>query len=139
GYTDPKELQGHLLRYAEKKLKSLGKRMVGWEEAHHGDKVSKDTVIYSWLSEKAALDCAKQGFDVILQPGQFTYLDIVQDYAPEEPGVDWAGVTPLERPYGYEPLADVPANDPLRKRILGIQCALWCELINSSERMEYML
>ncbi|WP_159203543.1 family 20 glycosylhydrolase, partial [Klebsiella pneumoniae] len=72
GYTDPKELQGHLLRYAEKKLKSLGKRMVGWEEAHHGDKVSKDTVIYSWLSEKAALDCAKQGFDVILQPGQFT-------------------------------------------------------------------
>ncbi|EGR2529028.1 beta-hexosaminidase [Vibrio cholerae] len=139
GYTDPKELQGHLLRYAEKKLKSLGKRMVGWEEAHHGDKVSKDTVIYSWLSEKAALDCAKQGFDVILQPGQFTYLDIVQDYAPEEPGVDWAGVTPLERAYGYEPLADVPANDPLRKRILGIQCALWCELINNSERMEYML
>ena len=54
--------------------------MVGWEEAQHGNKVSKDTVIYSWLSEQAALDCAKQGFDVILQPGQYTYLDIVRDY-----------------------------------------------------------
>ncbi|CAM3079409.1 family 20 glycosylhydrolase [Vibrio ordalii] len=139
GYTEAKELQGHLLRYAEQKLRTIGKRMVGWEEAHHGNKVSKDTVIYSWLSEAAALNCAKQGFDVILQPGQYTYLDIAQDYAPEEPGVDWAGVTPLEKAYRYEPLAEVPENDPLRKRILGIQCALWCELINNPQRMEYML
>lgn len=139
GYHHSHELQGHLLRYAEQKLKSLGKRMVGWEEAHHGNKVSKDTVIYSWLSEKAALHCAKQGFDVILQPGQFTYLDIVQDYAPEEPGVDWAGVTPLERAYGYEPLAEVADNDPLRKRILGIQCALWCERVNNPSRLDYMI
>lgn len=139
GYQDEKELQGHLLRYAEKKLKSLGKRMVGWEEAQHGNKVSKDTVIYSWLSEQAALQCAKQGFDVILQPGQFTYLDMVQDYAPEEPGTDWAGVLPLEHAYHYEPLAEVAEDDPLRKRILGIQCALWCERINHTSRMDYML
>ncbi|MCF7363032.1 beta-hexosaminidase [Vibrio diazotrophicus] len=139
GYEDAKELQGHLLRYVEKKLRSLGKRMVGWEEAQHGNKVSKDTVIYSWLSEQAALDCAKQGFDVILQPGQYTYLDIVQDYAPEEPGVAWAGVTPLERAYSYEPLAEVPADHPIRKRILGMQSALWCEIINDQSRMDYML
>ncbi|MFV0449437.1 MAG: beta-N-acetylhexosaminidase [Vibrio sp.] len=139
GYQDAKELQGHLLRYVEKKLRSLGKRMVGWEEAQHGNKVSKDTVIYSWLSEQAALDCAKQGFDVILQPGQYTYLDIVQDYAPEEPGVAWAGVTPLERAYRYEPLAELAADHPIRKRILGMQSALWCELINDQSRMDYML
>ncbi len=139
GYQDAKELQGHLLRYVEKKLRSLGKRMVGWEEAQHGNKVSRDTVIYSWLSEQAALDCAKQGFDVILQPGQYTYLDIVQDYAPEEPGVAWAGVTPLETAYSYEPLAEIPADHPLRKRILGMQSALWCELINDQSRMDYMI
>lgn len=139
GYRDAKELQGHLLRYAEQKLKSLGKRMVGWEEAQHGDKVSKDTVIYSWLSEDAALNCAKQGFDVILQPGQSTYLDMAQDYVPEEPGVDWAAVIPLQTAYQYEPLADIPDSDPLRKRILGIQCALWCELVIDQPRMDYML
>ncbi len=86
GYQDYKELQGHLLRHAEQKLRSLGKRMLGWEEAQHGDKVSKDTVIYSWLSEEAAVNCARQGFDVVLQPAQTTYLDMTQDYAPEEPG-----------------------------------------------------
>lgn len=139
GYKNTKELQGHLLRYAEKKLRTLGKRMVGWEEAQHGNKVSKDTVIYSWLSEDAALNCAKQGFDVILQPAQSTYLDMTQDFAPEEPGVDWAAVIPLETAYQYEPLAQVPDSDPIRKRILGIQCALWCEIITNQSRMDYMV
>lgn len=139
GYTDPVELQGHLLRHAENKLKQLGKQMLGWEEAQHGNKVSKDTVIYSWLSEEAALNCAKQGFDVVLQPGQTTYLDMAQDYSPEEPGVDWASVLPLEDAYNYEPLAELADNDPIRKRILGIQCALWCEIINNQDRMDYMI
>lgn len=139
GYQDAKDLQGHLFRYAEKKLKSLGKRMVGWEEAQHGDKVSKDTIIYSWLSEDAAINCAKQGFDVVLQPAQYTYLDMAQDYAPEEPGVDWANVIPLVQAYNYEPLANIPDSSPIRKRILGIQCALWCEIINNQSRMDYMI
>ncbi|WP_024372753.1 beta-N-acetylhexosaminidase, partial [Vibrio natriegens] len=101
GYSDYKELQGHFLRHAEDKLRGLGKRMLGWEEAQHGNKVSKDTVIYSWLSEEAALNCARQGFDVVLQPAQTTYLDMTQDYAPEEPGVDWANPIPLETAYSY--------------------------------------
>jgi len=139
GYADSKELQGHLFRYAENKLKALGKRMVGWEEAQHGNKVSKETIIYSWLSEEAAVNCARQGFDVVLQPGQYTYLDMAQDYSPEEPGVDWASVIPLEQAYNYEPLSDIPENDKIRKRIRGIQCALWCEIITHQERMDYMV
>ena len=139
GYNDTKELQGHLLRFAEKKLRSLGKRMVGWEEAQHGNKVSKDTVIYSWLSEDAALKCAKQGFDVILQPGQHTYLDMAQEYAPEEPGVDWANVITLEQAYQYEPLEEIHDGDPIKKRMIGIQCALWCEIITNQERLDYMV
>ncbi|CAM2896322.1 beta-N-acetylhexosaminidase [Vibrio mytili] len=139
GYHDYKELQGHFLRHAEDKLRKLGKRMLGWEEAQHGDKVSKDTVIYSWLSEEAALNCARQGFDVVLQPAQSTYLDMTQDYAPEEPGVDWTNPISLETAYNYEPLAEVPDDDPIRKRIWGIQTALWSEIINNQSRMEYMV
>ncbi|MCG9700209.1 family 20 glycosylhydrolase [Vibrio natriegens] len=139
GYSDYKELQGHFLRHAEDKLRGLGKRMLGWEEAQHGNKVSKDTVIYSWLSEEAALNCARQGFDVVLQPAQTTYLDMTQDYAPEEPGVDWANPIPLETAYSYEPLAQVADDDPVRKRIQGIQAALWCEIINNQPRMDYMI
>ncbi len=139
GYEDPSELQGHLLRHAEQKLKSLGKRMLGWEEAQHGDKVSKDTVIFSWLSEEAALTCAQKGFDVVLQPGQSTYLDMTQDFAPEEHGVDWANPIPLERAYSYEPLDSLAENDPIRNRVWGVQCALWCEIIENQSQLEYMV
>lgn len=139
GYSEPKELQGHILRYAEDKLKSLGKRMLGWEEVQHGNKVSKDTIICSWISEDAGLQAIKQGVDIVLQPAQFTYLDIVQDYSFEELGVNWAGVTPLEKSYGYEPLAQVASDDPIRQHILGIQCGLWCEIIDTPERMDTMI
>ncbi len=138
-YTDPKELQGHLLRHAEKKLKSLGKRMLGWEEARHGNKVSKETIIYSWINEESALECAKNGFDIVLQPAQTTYLDMTQDYDPEEPGVDWANPIPLEIAYHYEPFSMLSDNDPIRKKIWGIQCALWCEKVSNQSHLEYMV
>ncbi|OOE36045.1 beta-hexosaminidase [Salinivibrio kushneri] len=132
-------LQGQILTCAEQKLRALGKRMVGWEEVQHGDKVSKNTVIYSWQSEDAALHCAQHGFDVILTPGQATYLDMVQDYAATEPGLDWAGVTPLEKAYQYEPLASLASDDPAREHMLGVQCALWSELITNQDRLDYMV
>ncbi|MGF1699747.1 beta-N-acetylhexosaminidase [Photobacterium makurazakiensis] len=139
GYQHPEELQGHILRFAEEHLQSKGKRMMGWEEATHGDKVSKDTVIFSWQNEKAGLECAQAGFDVIMQPAQYTYLDLAQGYSAEEPGVDWAGKLPLDHIYTYHPLAELPADDPAHQHIKGIQCALWCEIVNSQSRLEFML
>ena len=76
---------------------------------------------------------------MVLQPAQFTYLDMTQDFAPEEPGVDWASVIPLEQAYNYEPLAEISDTDPIRKRIRGIQCALWCEIVTHQQRMDYMV
>ncbi|MEZ9766266.1 beta-N-acetylhexosaminidase [Vibrio breoganii] len=139
GYSDAKELQGHLLRYVEKKLSSLGKRMLGWEEAQYGDKVSQQTVIYSWQSEEAAIKCARKGFDVVLQPGQYTYLDMAQEFDATESGFYWANITPLKHAYHYRPLSEIDANDPIQQKVWGIQAGLWCELIDSAERLQYMV
>ena len=139
GYTEYPQLQGHLLRHVEKRLQKIGRRMLGWEEAQHGNKVSNETVIYAWQNEAAAIKCATQGFDVVLQPGQYTYLDMAQDFNPEESGVHWANVLPLEKVYCYQPLADLAENAPIREKVLGIQCALWCELIPTEKQLDYML
>ena len=139
GYQDPKELQGHLLRFAENHLAEKGKRMMGWEEATHGDKVSKNTVIFSWLSEEAGQTCAQAGYDVVMQPAQATYLDLAQGHSADEAGVDWAGKLPLEQVYHYRPLCRLPESDPAHQRVKGVQGALWCELINNQSRFEYML
>ncbi|RWX54234.1 beta-N-acetylhexosaminidase [Photobacterium chitinilyticum] len=139
GYQDPRELQGHILRFAEEILQARGKRMMGWEEAANGNKISKDTLIYSWQNEEAGLICAREGYDVIMQPAQYTYLDMTQGYSADEPGSDWACKLPLDVVYSYKPLSSLDVNDPVHKKILGIQAALWCELVNSQSRFEYMI
>ncbi len=139
GYTDPKMLQGHLLSFAETVIKNKGKRMMGWEEARQGNQISRDTIIFSWLSEEAGKECAEAGFNVVMQPAQYTYLDLAQAPSADEWGVNWAGYLPLKQVYDYQPLASVPVDDPKHEKILGIQSALWSELINSSERFDYMI
>ena len=74
-----------------------------------------------------------------MQPAQATYLDLAQGYSADEPGVDWAGILPLDEIYNYYPLSSLPENDVKRKQILGIQTALWSELISSQSRFEYMI
>ncbi|WP_318454420.1 beta-N-acetylhexosaminidase [Photobacterium leiognathi] len=139
GYQDPKELQGHLLRFTEELIESKGKRMMGWEEATHGEKVSKNTIIFSWQSEQAGLECIQKGYDIVMQPAQATYLDLAQGYSADEAGVDWAGKLPLDKVYNYYPLSDLSEQNSERKHILGIQTALWSELVNNQSRFEYMI
>ncbi|PWI32093.1 beta-hexosaminidase [Vibrio albus] len=138
-YRDARELQGHLLRHAEQTLNAKGKRMLGWEEASYGNKVSHQTLIFPWQNEDSAFENIRAGYDVVLQPAQYTYLDLAQDYAPDEPGVDWAGTLTLESVYHYSPLEQIPEDHPFRQQIRGIQCALWCEIIPTQQRMQYML
>ncbi len=137
GYQDPKELQGHILRFAQDHLTAKGKRMLGWEEAVHGNKVSNQTVIFSWLSEKAGLECIEQGYDVVMQPAQTLYLDLVQGNTVDEAGVDWAGKLPLETVYHYDPLSNVPPQ--YQHKVLGIQTALWSETISTPQQLDYLL
>lgn len=139
GYQDFKDLQGHLLRHAENYLSTKGKQMFGWEEAVFGDKVSKDTVIFSWFSEQSGIECIRNGYPVVLQPGHETYLDMAQDNSACEPGTDWACKIPLEKAYHYEPFANSNVTAKEFEQVKGIQCALWCEMTNTQSRFEYMI
>lgn len=139
GYNELNELQGHLFRYAEKILAQNSKQMLGWEEAVLGNKVSKDTLIFAWVHEQSGLDCIRDGYQVVLQPGQETYLDMAQDHSANEPGTDWANRIPLEKAYHYEPFANTDASEKELEKVKGIQCALWCELIHTQSRLEYMI
>lgn len=139
GYEDPFELQGHILHFVEEYLAQKGKRMLGWQEVVKGDKVSKHTIVLPWINEDAGLTCAGNGYEVIMQPAQYTYLDLAQGYSAEEAGANWAGFLPLETVYSYRPLAELAPTDPRLDQILGIQCALWCEHVFSQSRFDYLL
>ena len=139
GYQDHRELQGHLLRHIEDYLQQKGKRMLGWEEVMHGNKVSKNALIYAWISEASAEEAIKQGYQVVLQPGNYTYLDMVQDNSADEPGTDWAIKLPLERVYHYDPMSESSTTAENSNQILGVQCALWSEMTFNQSRFDYMI
>ena len=136
GYTDCRELQGHLLRHCQQYLAARGKQMLGWEEILHGDKVSRDATIFAWTSFQAGLDAAAAGYPVVMAPAQHLYLDLAWSQDPREPGLYWAGTLNLEQVYRCDPApADFHAND----NILGVLSPLWSELITSRDRLDYML
>ncbi|WP_461607124.1 beta-N-acetylhexosaminidase [Aeromonas rivipollensis] len=136
GYTDCRELQGHLLRHCQQYLAARGKQMLGWEEILHGDKVSRDATIFAWTSFQAGLDAATAGYPVVMAPAQSLYLDLAWSPDIHEPGLYWAGTLNLEQVYLCDPApADFHAND----NILGVLSPLWSELITSRDRLDYML
>lgn len=136
GYSDCRELQGHLLRHCQQYLAGKGKRMLGWEEILHGDKVSRDATVVAWTSFQAGLDAATQGYPVVMAPAQRLYLDQAYNQDIHEPGLYWAGPVSLEQVYACDPAPiDFHAND----NILGVLSPLWSEQIISRDRLDYML
>lgn len=136
GYSDCRELQGHLLRHCQQYLAARGRQMLGWEEILHGDKVSRDAAIVAWTSFQAGLDAASQGYPVVMAPAQQLYLDQAYNQDIHEPGLYWAGPVSLEQVYACNPAPiDFHAND----NILGVLSPLWSELVTSRDRLDYML
>ncbi len=138
GYRDCAALQGHLLRAAQAHLAGRGRQMAVWEEAAAGEGLSPESaVVHAWTDPGAGIRLANAGYQVVLCPAQYTYLDQAWSRCPQEPGASWAGTTDLEHCYRYEPFHEA-LNESGRQRVMGIQAALWSERIASRETLEYM-
>merc|ERR1719183_1690929 len=93
--------------------------------------------------ERSAVTIANAGFDAILCPAHFLYLDLVQGMDFEDRGLYWAAqALPIERIYAYEPMERMMRlglREDAQARIRGIQANLWSETVDTPERAEEML
>ena len=118
-------------------LAAHGRRMIGWDEILEGGPLAPGTTVMSWRGEQGGIDAAKDGHDVVMAPGQYTYLDHYQsrdiDLEPHAIG----GLLTLHQIYDYEPVpAGMPAADA--KHVLGAQTQLWTEYMPDQLHVEYM-
>ncbi|MCM2452016.1 beta-N-acetylhexosaminidase [Agrobacterium vitis] len=119
-------LQSHFMKRIQQMLKERGKKLAGWDEVSHGGGVDPEgTLLMAWQKPEVGLDLARQGYDVVMTPGQAYYLDMVQDEAWQEPGASWAGTVPPHHTYTYEAVAEFP--DALKPRRRGVQACIWSE------------
>lgn len=120
----------------------LGKTPVTWHEAGAVSGLAPGTVGQYWhflTPGEVAADCARRlvaaGSQLVLSPSDAAYLDM--RHPGEESGQDWAGATSLQDSYDWEPTDILQGvGEP---EILGIEAALWTEMVSSPAQIDALL
>ncbi len=136
GLKDEHELQSWFIKQIDDFLTQKGRRLIGWDEILEGGLAPGATVM-SWRGEEGGIAAAKSGHDVVMAPGEWTYLDHYQarDHTKEPHAI--GGFLPLEKVYSYDP---IPSHLSAREaqHVLGTQGQLWTEYIPDVKHVEYM-
>ncbi|MGP3919104.1 beta-N-acetylhexosaminidase [Nonomuraea sp. 10N515B] len=136
GLRDEEELQSWFVHRFDDYLTARGRRLVGWDEILEGG-LAPGAVVASWRGELGAVAAARSGHDVINCSNTSLYLDYRQGPGEEEP-IPFGTVLTLEDVYAFEPVPEELRGDPAAERVLGAQCGIWTELIDSSRHVDYM-
>ncbi|HWJ22014.1 MAG TPA: beta-N-acetylhexosaminidase, partial [Gemmatimonadaceae bacterium] len=136
GLRNEEELQSWFTRRIERFLNAHGRKLIGWDEILEGG-IAPEATVMSWRGMEGGIAAARQGHDVVMAPGDYTYLDHYQGDPASEP-LSIGGYLPLDTVYAWDP---VPAElTPAEaSHILGAQGNLWTEYIATPAHAEYML
>ena len=94
-------------------------------------------IVTAWRGFYAGLEAAREGYKVVMCPTEFCYLDYYQAdvrYQPKSIG----GMVTLSKAYSFDPVPE-GTSPQVAQRIIGGQCNLWTEYINTPSHAEYML
>ncbi|WP_396992391.1 beta-N-acetylhexosaminidase [Nonomuraea phyllanthi] len=136
GLRDEEELQSWFMRQFDVYLAARERRLVGWDEILEGG-LAPGAVVASWRGELGAVAAAMAGHDVVNCSNTSVYFDYRQGPGEDEP-VPFGTVLTLEDVYAFEPVPAELRGEPAAERVLGAQCGVWTELIDSSRRVDYM-
>ncbi len=125
-------LQSYFLKRIKAMLNERGRKLAGWNEVAHGGGVDpQNTLLMAWEKPEVGIELAREGYEVVMTPGQAYYLDMVQADAWQEPGASWAGTVPPAHTYAYEAEGDFP--EELRHLMKGVQACIWQENFTSRD------
>ena len=128
-------LQTYLIQRMGRFLKSKGRRLLGWDEIIDGG-LGEGTAVMVWRGVDNGAKAADHGYEVIMAPGKYCYLDGYQD-APNTQPEAIGGYTTLEQTYSFNPTEGMTAEQ--RAHVKGVQGNLWTEYVPTQEHVEYML
>ncbi len=137
GGDDSAALRVHMLSHMHRFCRErLGRRSIAWTDGV-SDALPQDQIVHAWFPEEAG-KAARLGHDVINSNHTRTYLDYPATDADAANKPDWMIVLPVEKVYGFDPLADgVDAGDA--GRVLGSEAPLWTEHAPDDASMEHQL
>lgn len=120
---DENGLQQWLMRRVQKHLHSLGKEAILWNDSLRGLPLPNDFVVQAWLGDRQLLtEFANRGGKVIQSSTKAYYFDYPYF------------VTDVDTIFSHDPCHIVP-----EAQLLGLECTLWTERVNSLARAAYLL
>ncbi len=137
GIDNVDELQGWFTSRMSELVQKYGKRAIGWDEVVDAPEIDRSVVVMSWRGLDGARKASGRGHEVILCPETSgCYLD---RYPSAD---DWEkGNLSIGRPKDIYDLdismSELPEEE--RKLVLGAECTLWCEKIDSGREAEMMI
>ena len=133
-------LQNYVTARMQKFLATKGKKIIGWDEILEGE-LAEGATVMSWRGTKGGIKAAKMGYDVIMSPNIYCYIDHCQsedlDSEPYCITTKPERSVTLTKLYHYEPYDGMDPDSV--HHILGVQANLWTEFIGTNEYLEYML
>ena len=92
----------------------------------------------SWQGTKGGIVAARRGNDVIMTPTEYCYVNFYQANPDFQPPAMPNTLVTLHKVYQFDPMPE-GLTPKQQAHILGGQCNLWTEYINTPEMAEYML
>lgn len=138
GFEEAGQLQGLYTERLSDALRHDGHEVLAWDEVLDAH-VPEGTVICAWRGVDKGVEAAQRGFDVVMAPMDFLYLDWLSSDAPDEPVAvaPVPFVTTWEKVYGFQVIPDALDSRAVH-HVRGAQVQLWTEYIDSVSRLDYM-
>lgn len=137
GMTEVVELQNYFVRRLEAILARYGRTMAGWDEIIDGGELLPESVVYAWASLDRGMKSVREGHPTVMLIGEYMYFDMKQ--SADERGLKWAGITPLEKTYSFDPVGTFELNEDEKKLVLGPQGGAWAECFQVKDYAEYQV
>ncbi|MFF9017440.1 beta-N-acetylhexosaminidase [Streptomyces sp. NPDC014870] len=134
GLPDESALHSWYIKRFDDYLTARGRRLYGWDEILEGG-LAKGATVASWRGTEAAVTAARMGHEVVTCPQDSVYLDHRQDDTAEDPSAIGSPTTVADV-YGFDPVPRELTGDDT-SYVIGAQCALWTEHIDSVRNLDY--
>ena len=138
--TREQRLQNYVTARVQAFLATKGKKIIGWDEILEGE-LAEGATVMSWRGSAGGIKAAQMGYDVVMSPNNYCYLDYAQSPDLESEPLCWTSdperALTIEKVYSLDPCQDIPEES--QHHILGVQGNLWTEYVPTPEHLEYML
>ena len=134
-WTKEQYLQGYVTARMQRFLAENGRKLIGWDEILEGD-LQPGATVMSWRGTKGGIRAAKMGYDAIMSPNSYMYLDYYQTDRKDLEPLAIGGYLPIDTTYSYNPVKGIP--EEFQDHIIGVQANLWTEYISTPKYLEYM-